>query len=90
MASGNGASDIVYDLVSIQYHALKGAQVYDQYLKDAQGNEDIEHFIRMVMDEDRARAQRCHELLKQVAGDSLDAYPSEGGEKSKDKEKAKA
>ena len=29
------ADDIVYDLISIQYHALKAAQVYDKYAQDA-------------------------------------------------------
>jgi len=57
------ADDIVYDLVSIQYHALKGAQVYDRYLDDAHGHEDVEAFIRRCKEEDDARAQRAHELL---------------------------
>jgi hypothetical protein len=65
MAGHNGspASDLVYDLVSIQYHALKGAQVYDRYLKDAQGHEDVARFIEQVREEDARRAVRCHELL---------------------------
>ena len=33
------ADDIVYDLVSIQYHALKAAQTYAKYLEDAEGHE---------------------------------------------------
>ena len=60
------ADDLVYDLVSIQYHALKGAQVYDQYLKDAQGHAEAEEFISQVKDEDARRAQRCHELLVEL------------------------
>ncbi len=81
--TGSPAPNIVYDLVSIQYHALKGAQVYDQYLQDAQGNQDIQNFIQQVMKEDAGRAERCHELLKQVTGDSIsDAYPSGGSRQS--------
>ena len=30
------ADDIVYDLVTIQYHALTAAQAVDKYLKDAE------------------------------------------------------
>jgi hypothetical protein len=60
------ADDLVYDLVSIQYHALKGAQVYDQYLQDAQGNAEVEQFIGQVKDEDARRARRCHELLVEL------------------------
>lgn len=60
------ADDLVYDLVSIQYHALKGAQVYDQYLQDAKGHDDVETFIAQVKQEDADRAQRCHELLVEL------------------------
>lgn len=57
------ASNLVYDLVSIQYHALEGAQTYDKYLADAQGHPDVAAFIQQVKDEDARRAVRCHELL---------------------------
>src|SRR5438093_13534581 len=33
------ADDIVYDLVSIQYHALQAAQTYARYLEDAEDHE---------------------------------------------------
>jgi hypothetical protein len=61
--SGTPASDLVYDLVSIQYHALKGAQVYDRFLADAKEHEDVAEFIRQVKEEDARRAVRAHELL---------------------------
>jgi hypothetical protein len=60
------ADDIVYDLVSIQYHALQGAHVYDQYLKDAAGHDDVVQFIEQVKAQDADRAVRCHELLAQL------------------------
>jgi hypothetical protein len=60
------ADDIFYDLVSIQYHALKGAQVYAQYLKDGEGHQDVQQFISQVQEEDNRRAVQAHELLKQL------------------------
>ena len=60
------ADDIFYDLVSIQYHALKGAQLYEQYLKDADGHQDVQQFISQVQEEDNRRALQAHELLKQL------------------------
>jgi hypothetical protein len=57
------APDLFYDLVSIQYHALKGAHTYDKYLRDAQGHADVAEFVRQIKDEDARRAMRCHELL---------------------------
>ena len=63
------ADDIVYDLVSIQYHALKAAQTYARYLQDAEGHEDVQDFIRQLQQEDSGRAIRCHELLAQLTKD---------------------
>lgn len=63
------ADDIVYDLVSIQYHALKAAELYDKYLEDAHGHEDVAEFIRQCKSEDSQRAVRCHELLKDLTRD---------------------
>jgi hypothetical protein len=59
------ADDIVYDLISIQYHALKGAEVYDRYLEDTHSaeHEDVSDFIRQCKREDEHRAVRAHELL---------------------------
>ncbi|MGI9120690.1 MAG: hypothetical protein ACR2G7_11325 [Acidimicrobiales bacterium] len=64
MASAHSpADDVVYNLVSIQYHALKGAEVYDRFIDDAHGHGDVVDFIRQVQTEDAQRAIRCHELL---------------------------
>jgi hypothetical protein len=63
---GSPASNLVYDLVAIQYHALKGAQVYDRYLQDATGDKDAKAFIEQVKDEDAKRAQQAHDLLAKL------------------------
>ncbi len=66
------ADDIVYDLISIQYHSLKGAEVYDRYIEDAHDHEDVVEFVRQVRDEDNRRAQRAHELLRDLTkGDGI-------------------
>jgi hypothetical protein len=67
------ADDLVYDLVSIQYHALKAASHYDQYLKDAEGHSDVQEFIRQIQQQDFERAQRCHRLLGQLTGTGMHA-----------------
>ena len=60
--------DIFYDLVSIQYHALQGAELYGKYLEDAHDHDDIAAFIKDVQEQDRQRAIRCHELLGKLSG----------------------
>lgn len=69
MASEHTVADnIVYDLISIQYHALKAAEVYDRYLQDAHASEhsDVSDFISQCKQQDEERAQRAHELLRQL------------------------
>jgi hypothetical protein len=61
-------SNLFYDLVSIQYHALKGQEVYGRFIKDAQGNQEIVTFLEQVREQDIQRAQQCHQLLQQLSG----------------------
>jgi rubrerythrin len=71
MATGEtGFSDVVYDLVSVQYHSLKAGHDYGQYVRDADnaGLNDIAQFFRDVMDQDSQRAAKCHEFLTKLAG----------------------
>ena len=67
------ADDIVYDLISIQYHALKAAEVYDKFLDDAHSSEhrDVADFIQQCKDQDQQRALRCHEFLAQLTRSGL-------------------
>ena len=76
-SSHTPADDIVYDLVSIQYHALKGAELHDKFLQDAEGHNDVKQFVQQVRDEDSRRAERCHELLAMLTKDH-GLQPSEG------------
>jgi len=67
MATGHSpADDVVYDLVSIQYHALQAATLYEQYMKDAEGHDDVIAFVRECQEQDAQRAVRCHQLLGQL------------------------
>ena len=63
----HGAPDVTYNLISIVYHALQGAETYDQYIRDAEqsGNRDLAQFFREVHEENRRRAQRGQQLLAQ-------------------------
>jgi rubrerythrin len=71
MATGEtGFSDVIFDLVSVQYHALKAGHDYGQYVRDARnaGYDDVASFFEQVMQEDSQRAARCHELLRELSG----------------------
>jgi pyrroloquinoline quinone (PQQ) biosynthesis protein C len=72
------ATNLVYDLVSVQYHALKGGQLAEQFLRDAEGDDEARAFFEQVKQQDAERAERCHELIaKLTSSTSLEAYPDE-------------
>ncbi len=64
------ADDVVYDLVTIQYHALKAAEATDKYLKDAEGHDDVRAFFEEVARQDADRAVKAHQLLGQLTSAS--------------------
>ncbi|MFF1446379.1 acyl carrier protein [Streptomyces sp. NPDC058295] len=71
MATGEtGFSDVMYDLVSVQYHSLKAGHDYGQYVRDAEnaGKKEIAEFFRTVMEQDSERAARCHQFLAELSG----------------------
>lgn len=71
MATGEtGFDDVHFNLVSLQYHALKAGHDYGQYVRDAEnaGQDEIASFFQQVMDDDSQRAQKCHDLLRQLGG----------------------
>lgn len=60
--------DVVYDLVSVQYHALNGAQLYEKFTADAEGHEDVKAFFQECAAQDARRANQCHELIGKLTG----------------------
>ena len=71
MATGEtGFDDVTYDLISVQYHALKAGHDYGQYVRDADNakQDDIASFFRDVMKQDSERAHQCHEFLVRLGG----------------------
>jgi|GEM_PF-792203 len=60
-----GTSDVNYDLVSVIYHALQGAETYESYVRDAEeaGDRELSRFLRDVQEENRRRVSRARELL---------------------------
>jgi hypothetical protein len=62
-----GTQDAHYNLISVLYHTLQGAETSVQYVSDAEesGDEELARFFRDVQEEDRRRAERAKTLLGQ-------------------------
>jgi len=60
-----GTTDAAYDLVSVLYHALQGAETYDRYIADAKerGDDELAEFFRDVQQSNSRVATRAKELL---------------------------
>jgi hypothetical protein len=63
--ANTGTQDTTYNLLSIIYHALQGAETYEMYIKDAEQNGDTElaQYFREVRDQNVKRAERGKQLL---------------------------
>ncbi|HVL70934.1 MAG TPA: hypothetical protein VM434_03520 [Beijerinckiaceae bacterium] len=60
-----GTGDVVYDLVSVLYHSLQGAEIYEEFATDADeaGDQELAQFFREVQKEERSRADRAKQFL---------------------------
>jgi hypothetical protein len=56
MADNTGTKDATYNLVSVMYHALQGADLYEQYASDAGSDQDLASFFREVQQQEKQRA----------------------------------
>ncbi|HYN88541.1 MAG TPA: hypothetical protein VER55_08415 [Ardenticatenaceae bacterium] len=65
-----GTRDEHYNLISVLYHALQGAETYSIYVQDAEeaGESELAQFFRDVREEERQRAERAKQLLVQKLG----------------------
>ena len=63
-------SNAAYDLVSVAYHALQGAETYDRYIADADERNDDElvDFFREVQERNCEIAERAQRLLSARLG----------------------
>lgn len=73
MSSGSqttGTSNDTYDLVSVLYHLLEGAQTYGKYIQDAQqsGDQDLVQFFQQAQSQDKQRADQAKQILGRKLG----------------------
>ena len=61
----SGTRDIAYDLISVAYHALQGAESANTYIEDAvnEGDPALAEFFRQVRQQYRETANQAQQLL---------------------------
>lgn len=63
MAAKTGTNDPTYNLVSVLYHALQGADLYEKYASDAASDKDLVSFFKEAQQQNMQRAERAKQLL---------------------------
>ena len=65
-----GTRDAAYDVVSVLYHALQGAETCGKYLGDAEreGDNELAQFLREAQQQQRQIADRAKGLLAKRLG----------------------
>ena len=63
MADNTGTNNSTYNLVSVLYHALQGADLYEKYASDAGSDQDLVRFFREIQQQEKQRADRAKQLL---------------------------
>lgn len=53
-----------YDLVSVIYNASQAAETCSQYIRDAEGDQEVERFFNDVVDTNANLVQQGKDLLK--------------------------
>jgi len=76
-SDATGTRDETYDVISIVYHALQGAENCDIYAEDAERDE-LRQFFQQAGDQQRQLAQQGKQLLARCLRDESD----QGGSQS--------
>jgi hypothetical protein len=66
----SGTRDVTYDLISVTYHALQGAETANTYIEDAEneGDQALAAFFRQVQQQYREAANQARGLLAERLG----------------------
>ncbi len=59
-----GATDTEYNMVSVLYHALNGANSCEKYIQDCGDEKQLSDFFHEVQDNYRSMAEKAKHMLK--------------------------
>jgi hypothetical protein len=73
-----GTPDEHYNLISVLYHLLQGAETLEKYIDDAErkGDQELVQFFHEVQDEHCALTERAKRLLTRKIGRESEEQPA--------------
>ena len=91
---GKPLSNLAYDLIAVLHEKSRALEAYDQYLEDAEENDEVREVLEEIRDQDEEAIQRLEQLLPQVigggSGGEFDSKPEADDEGSGDRKRGAA
>lgn len=83
-AGGKPLSDLAYDVIAILHEKSQALEAYDDYLEDAEENDEVRELLEDIREQDEENVRRLEQLLPQLigAGPEEEFESSEGDEES--------
>jgi hypothetical protein len=78
--SGKPLSNLAYDLIAVLHEKSQALEAYDQYLEDAEENDDVREALEEIRDQDEQAIHRLEQLLPQVIAEGGEEFGSEDEE----------
>jgi rubrerythrin len=66
--TGKPLSNLAYDVIAILHEKSQAIEAYDQYLEDAEENDDVREVLEEIRDQEEQAIHRLEQLLPQVLG----------------------
>jgi predicted ribosome quality control (RQC) complex YloA/Tae2 family protein len=61
-----GIDNLTYDIVTVLHEKAKGLEAYNEYLKDAQGDQKCTQLFQRLQQQDRQAVQELQQHLKEL------------------------
>jgi bacterioferritin (cytochrome b1) len=83
-AGGKPLSDLAYDVIAILHEKSQALEAYDDYLEDAEENDEVRELLEEIREQDEENVRRLEQLLPQLIGSG----PEEEFESSEEDEES--
>ena len=67
-SSGEGLDDLTYNVITVLHEKSKGLEAYEQYIEDAEDNEEVRQIFEELRDQDQEAVSRLEQCLQQLIG----------------------
>ncbi len=68
--------DLTYDVIAMLHHKSKGLEAFEQYLSDAQGNDEVRETIEKIRSQDEECIRELQQHLISLLGQAQDDISS--------------